>query len=115
METVGFVGTGAMGTALLSRLQRVPMSATAFDLVPEALEQAKALGAEAAASAKAVARRSTLIDAAFVRISKCSIVRWVMRASWKEPHQARWCCYIARFVPARPSKSLRRQRINGCT
>jgi 3-hydroxyisobutyrate dehydrogenase-like beta-hydroxyacid dehydrogenase len=62
METVGFVGTGAMGTALLSRLQRVPMSATAFDLVPEALEQAKALGAEPAASAKAVAQRSTLID-----------------------------------------------------
>jgi 3-hydroxyisobutyrate dehydrogenase-like beta-hydroxyacid dehydrogenase len=62
METVGFVGTGAMGTALLSRLQRVPMSATAFDPVPEALEQAKALGAEPAASAKAVAQRSTLID-----------------------------------------------------
>ena len=62
METVGFVGTGAMGTALLSRLQLVPMSATAFDLVPEALEQAKALGAEPAASAKAVAQRSTLID-----------------------------------------------------
>jgi 3-hydroxyisobutyrate dehydrogenase-like beta-hydroxyacid dehydrogenase len=62
METVGFVGTGAMGTALLSRLQLVQVSATAFDVVPQALEQAKALGAEPAASAKAVAQRSTLID-----------------------------------------------------
>src|SRR5688572_9145562 len=62
METVGFVGTGAMGTALLSRLQLVPISATAFDIVPQALEQAKALGAEPAASAKAVAQASTLID-----------------------------------------------------
>jgi 3-hydroxyisobutyrate dehydrogenase-like beta-hydroxyacid dehydrogenase len=62
METVGFVGTGAMGTALLSRLQLVPISATAFDIVPQALEQAKSLGAEPAASAKAVAQRSTLID-----------------------------------------------------
>jgi 3-hydroxyisobutyrate dehydrogenase len=62
METVGFVGTGAMGTALLSRLQLVPISATAFDVVPQALEQAKSLGAEPAASAKAVAQRSTLID-----------------------------------------------------
>ena len=62
METVGFVGTGAMGTALLSRLQRVPIAATAFDVVPQALEQAKALGAEPVASAKAVAQRSTLID-----------------------------------------------------
>jgi len=62
METVGFVGTGAMGTALLSRLQLVPVSSTAFDVLPAALEQAKALGAEPATSAKAVAQRSTLID-----------------------------------------------------
>jgi 3-hydroxyisobutyrate dehydrogenase-like beta-hydroxyacid dehydrogenase len=62
METVGFVGTGAMGTALLSRLQLVPISPTAFDVVPAALEQAMALGAEPAPSAKAVAQRSTLID-----------------------------------------------------
>ena len=57
METVGFVGTGAMGTALLSRLTLAQLSAAAFDLVPEALEQARALGAEPAASAKAVAQR----------------------------------------------------------
>ena len=62
METVGFVGTGAMGTALLSRLQLVPMSSTAFDVVPAALEQAMALGAEPATSAKAVAQKSTVID-----------------------------------------------------
>ena len=62
METVGFVSTGAMGTALLSRLKLAQLSAAAFDLVPEALEQARALGAEPAASAKAVAQRSTLID-----------------------------------------------------
>jgi 2-hydroxy-3-oxopropionate reductase len=62
METVGLVGTGAMGTALLSRLKLAQLSASAFDIVPEALEQAKALGAEPAASAKAVAQRSTLID-----------------------------------------------------
>jgi len=62
METIGFVGTGAMGAALLSRLQIARVSTTAFDLVPEALEQAKALGAEPVTSAKAVAQRATLID-----------------------------------------------------
>jgi 3-hydroxyisobutyrate dehydrogenase-like beta-hydroxyacid dehydrogenase len=62
METIGFIGTGAMGTALLSRLQISRTSATAFDLLPDALKRAKALGAEPAASAKAVAQRSTLID-----------------------------------------------------
>ena len=62
MEKIGFVGTGAMGTALLSRLKIAGVPATAFDIVPQALEQAKALGTEPAASAKAVAQASTLID-----------------------------------------------------
>ena len=62
MENIGFVGTGAMGTALLSRLKIAGVSATAFDIAPQALEQAKALGAQPAASAKAVAQASTLID-----------------------------------------------------
>jgi 2-hydroxy-3-oxopropionate reductase len=62
MEKIGFVGTGAMGTALLSRLQIAGVPAMAFDIAPEALEEAKALGAQPAASAKAVAQASTLID-----------------------------------------------------
>jgi 3-hydroxyisobutyrate dehydrogenase-like beta-hydroxyacid dehydrogenase len=62
MEKIGFVGTGAMGTALLSRLKIAGVPSTAFDIVPQALEQAKKLGAEPAASAKAVAQASTVID-----------------------------------------------------
>ena len=112
METVGFVGTGAMGTALLSRLQRVPIAATAFDVVPQALEQAKALGAEPVASAKAVAQRSTLIDVVVRTDQQVLDCTLVMRESWKEPHQARWCCCTARFVLPRQSKSPTLQRIN---
>lgn len=62
MEKIGFVGTGAMGTALLSRLKIVGVPSTAFDIVPQALEQAEKLGAKPAASAKEVAQASTLID-----------------------------------------------------
>jgi 3-hydroxyisobutyrate dehydrogenase len=62
MEKIGFVGTGAMGAALLSRLKIAGVAVTAFDIAPQALEQAKALGAQPAASAKAVAQVSTLID-----------------------------------------------------
>lgn len=62
MEKIGFVGTGAMGTALLSRLKIAGVPSRAFDIVPQALEQAEKLGAEPAASAKAVAQASTLID-----------------------------------------------------
>src|SRR5690242_10409795 len=62
MEKIGFVGTGAMGTALLSRLKLAAVPATAFDIAPEAMERARAEGAEILSSAKAVALASTVID-----------------------------------------------------
>lgn len=62
MERIGFIGTGAMGTALLSRLKLANVRALAFDIVPEAREAARAEGAEIASSAKAVAQNSTIID-----------------------------------------------------
>ena len=62
MEKIGFVGTGAMGTALLSRLKLAGITATAFDIASEAMERARAEGAEVLPSAKAVAQSATLID-----------------------------------------------------
>jgi 3-hydroxyisobutyrate dehydrogenase-like beta-hydroxyacid dehydrogenase len=62
MEKIGFVGTGAMGCALLSRLKLANVTALAFDIAPAALEAARKEGAEAASSAKAVAQASTMID-----------------------------------------------------
>jgi 3-hydroxyisobutyrate dehydrogenase-like beta-hydroxyacid dehydrogenase len=62
MEKIGFVGTGAMGSALLSRLKLANVIATAFDISSAALDAARAEGAETASSAKAVAQSCTLID-----------------------------------------------------
>jgi 3-hydroxyisobutyrate dehydrogenase-like beta-hydroxyacid dehydrogenase len=62
MEKIGFVGTGAMGTALLSRLKLSGGRALAFDIAPAAMEAARKEGAETAPSAKAVAQASTIID-----------------------------------------------------
>jgi len=62
MEKIGFVGTGAMGSALLSRLKLTNVSALAFDIAPTALQAARSEGAEAASSAKAVAQACTMID-----------------------------------------------------
>jgi 3-hydroxyisobutyrate dehydrogenase-like beta-hydroxyacid dehydrogenase len=62
MEKIGFVGTGAMGRALLSRLKLANVVATAFDIAPQAMEAARAEGAQTAASAKAVAQGATIID-----------------------------------------------------
>ena len=62
MEKIGFIGTGAMGSALLSRLKLTNVSALAFDIAPRALQAARSEGAEAASSAKAVAQACTMID-----------------------------------------------------
>jgi 3-hydroxyisobutyrate dehydrogenase-like beta-hydroxyacid dehydrogenase len=62
MEKIGFVGTGAMGSALLSRLKLANVQATAFDIAPAAMEVARKEGAQSAASAKEVAQASTIID-----------------------------------------------------
>ena len=62
MEKIGFVGTGAMGSALLSRLKLANVQATAFDIAPAAMEAARKEGAQTATSAKAVAQASTIID-----------------------------------------------------
>lgn len=62
MEKIGFVGTGAMGSALLSRLKLANVTAAAFDVAPAAMEAARKEGAQTAPSAKAVAQASTIID-----------------------------------------------------
>jgi 3-hydroxyisobutyrate dehydrogenase-like beta-hydroxyacid dehydrogenase len=62
MEKIGFVGTGAMGSALLSRLKLANVQATAFDITPAAIEAARKEGAQIATSAKAVAQASTIVD-----------------------------------------------------
>jgi 3-hydroxyisobutyrate dehydrogenase-like beta-hydroxyacid dehydrogenase len=62
MEKIGFVGTGAMGSALLSRLKLANVQATAFDIAPAAMEAARKEGAQTAPSAKAVAQASTIVD-----------------------------------------------------
>ena len=62
MEKIGFVGTGAMGSALLSRLKLANVQAIAFDIAPAAMEAARKEGAETATSAKAVAQSSTIVD-----------------------------------------------------
>jgi 3-hydroxyisobutyrate dehydrogenase-like beta-hydroxyacid dehydrogenase len=62
MEKIGFVGTGAMGSALLSRLKLANVPATAFDISPAAMEAARKEGAQTTTSAKAVAQASTMVD-----------------------------------------------------
>jgi len=62
METIGFVGVGAMGSALLERLKAFDVEVVAFDTDRKALDAARALGARTASSASDVGGQSSMID-----------------------------------------------------
>ena len=63
METIGMIGTGAMGLALLERLKLAGVAdVVCCDNYPPALEDARKLGFTTVASVVEVAKRSTLID-----------------------------------------------------
>jgi len=62
METVGIVGVGAMGSALLERLRLAHVEPVVYDVDPEAMDRARAAGAEPAASAATLARTATIVD-----------------------------------------------------
>jgi 3-hydroxyisobutyrate dehydrogenase-like beta-hydroxyacid dehydrogenase len=63
METIGMIGTGAMGLALLGRLKLAGVSdVVCYDAYRPALDDARKLGFTAAANAAEVAKCTTLID-----------------------------------------------------
>ena len=63
METIGMIGTGAMGMALLERLKIAGVGdVVCYDVSAPALEGARKLGFSEAGSAADVANRATLID-----------------------------------------------------
>lgn len=61
MKRIGFVGTGTMGAPMVANLLKAGFSVLAYDVRPEALEEARRRGAAAAESAAAAARESDLV------------------------------------------------------
>jgi len=62
METIGMIGLGAMGTALLERLNLAGVQPVVYDSYTPSLERARSLRVVMASSAAAVARDSTIVD-----------------------------------------------------
>lgn len=61
MKRIGFVGTGTMGIPMVSNLLKAGFSVLAYDMRPEALEEASRRGASAARSSAEAARESELV------------------------------------------------------
>lgn len=60
-ETVGFIGLGLMGTGFVKRLKASGYRVIGYDVVPDKVAAAKALGVEAAASPAAVAKAADIV------------------------------------------------------
>ena len=61
MKRIGFVGAGTMGIPMISNLLKAGFSVLAYDVRPEAVEEAKKRGAAAAGSSAEAARDSELV------------------------------------------------------
>ncbi len=61
MKVIGFVGTGTMGIPMIANLMKAGFSVLAYDVRPEALEEARRRGAAGAASSAEVARDCALV------------------------------------------------------
>jgi 3-hydroxyisobutyrate dehydrogenase len=59
---VGVIGAGAMGSALIERFHLAGAKTLVYDVSPEAMERAKALGSAAGESAAAVAEAADIVD-----------------------------------------------------
>lgn len=62
METIGMIGVGAMGSALLERLKIAGVEATVYDIDPAAQEAARSQGARVAKNTAEVTQTSTIVD-----------------------------------------------------
>ena len=65
-ETVGLIGVGAMGSALLERLKRAGREVRAYDIAPDRMEVAREGGAETVSSPAAAATGAACVHV-FVR------------------------------------------------
>ncbi len=61
MKRIGFVGTGTMGIPMVANLLKAGFAVLAYDVRPEALEEARRRGAAIAASPAEAARDSELV------------------------------------------------------
>jgi 3-hydroxyisobutyrate dehydrogenase len=61
MKRIGFVGAGTMGIPMISNLLKAGFSVLAYDVRPEAVEEAKKRGAAAAGSSAEAARESEMV------------------------------------------------------
>ncbi|MBI3031135.1 MAG: 3-hydroxyisobutyrate dehydrogenase [Candidatus Rokubacteria bacterium] len=61
MKRIGFVGAGTMGIPMISNLIKAGFPVLAYDVRPEAVEEAKKRGAAAAASSAEAAREADLV------------------------------------------------------
>src|SRR5262245_21312818 len=115
MEKIGFVGTGAMGSALLSRLKLANVSAVAFDISPSAIEAARKEGAQTTTSAKAVAQASTMVDVVVRTDQEVLDCTMGKDGIWQAPRPAHSCCCTVPSGPRRPRESPKPPQRRGST
>ena len=113
MKRIGFVGAGTMGIPMISNLIKAGFSVLAYDVRPEAVEEAKKRGAAVAGSSAAAARDSEMVVTMLPSSSDVEVAYLGPKGVLEGAPAGRLCVDMSTIDPGTSRRVAERARAKG--
>jgi len=113
MKRIGFVGAGTMGIPMISNLIKAGFSVLAYDVRPEAVEEAKKRGAAAAGSSSSAARDSEMVVTMLPSSSDVEVAYLGPKGVLEGAPAGRLCVDMSTIDPGTSRRVAERARAKG--
>ena len=113
MKLIGFVGAGTMGIPMISNLIKAGFSVLAYDVRPEAVEEAKKRGAAAAGSSSSAARDSEMVVTMLPSSSDVEVAYLGPKGVLEGAPAGRLCVDMSTIDPGTSRRVAERARAKG--
>ena len=113
MKRIGFVGAGTMGIPMISNLIKAGFSVLAYDVRPEAVEEAKKRGAAVADSSAAAARDSEMVVTMLPSSSDVEVAYLGPKGVLEGAPAGRLCVDMSTIDPGTSRRVAERARAKG--
>ena len=113
MKRIGFIGAGTMGIPMISNLIKAGFSVLAYDVRPEAVEEAKKRGAAAAGSSSSAARDSEMVVTMLPSSSDVEVAYLGPKGVLEGAPAGRLCVDMSTIDPGTSRRVAERARAKG--
>ena len=113
MKRIGFVGAGTIGIPMISNLIKAGFSVLAYDVRPEAVEEAKKRGAAAAGSSSSAARDSEMVVTMLPSSSDVEVAYLGPKGVLEGAPAGRLCVDMSTIDPGTSRRVAERARAKG--